>query len=630
MPRKSNVASSDHSPLVQDAFRGLYTRGFSDTAPPGFFLDSRNNRFAESDVLTRNGTALNFTLASIIRIFVYKRLNETPRFIILTNDGNLWDSLFGSPIFSDVSYSDFSALNYNNRCYISPHNRVSGISGKSVLVYDGSGTARLAAGPAPSGFTLGAVESVSSGHCEAGIHLFAIAGLTKSGYITAPGPAIFAKLTCTGGLSVNLSALPNLGSNYNDVVILATKAIPATLYNNNQFGYEFFFVPGALIPIGTATATVSFFDADLINSADYLFDNLSTIPAGLGLISYNGRLGVWGEQANQHTIRLSNSGDPETFDATSGFITVDPSEAISGIKNCFEYRKSLIICKSNRIYGTTDNASSPNTWSVDMVDKSVGTECFGVATVLDARGVNNDRAFIASVPGLVSYEGLVKKPELSWNIEDTWKRINKACFNQVQVVDDPVNHQLFVLVPLDSAIAPSHILYADYSQSHTIYGFLDEKKLKWDVWTFPTVPVSIAGDYNATTFQPVLHIALSGGNIYDMKDNLIDDFSNAIQSYFKTDLKALLPGWLHHFGGIKLRAKGAGNLLIDLYGEDDAGHVSIPSISLALSPGLEPDRLINFINEKMSIKFSVTNFQEYYVITRLDVWAKALWLRRPS
>ncbi len=628
MPRQSS--KPDHELISQDEFRGLYARGISDTCPPNFFLDCLNVKFAESDVLSRDGLVLNFSLSSIVRKFVYKRLNETPRFIILTSDGKLWDSLYGSPIYSDAAFTDFSMINYNNRAYITPHNRQYGITGKSVLVYDGSGTARLAGGSAPTGFTLGAVESSTSGNCEAGIHLIALAGLTQSGFITVPGPTIFAQVTSTGGFKIDVSAIPNLGSNYVGCVILATKAIPTTLFNGNQFGYEFFFVPGALVLTGTTTASISFYDADLANSADYLFDNLSSIPAGVGIASYNGRIIVWGEQASQHTVRMSNQGDPEVFDGTSGFLTVDPSEAVSGIRNCFEFRKSLIICKSNRIYGTTDNNDSPNTWAVDMVDKSVGTECFGVATVLDARGVNNDRTFIATLSGLVSYEGLIKRPELTWNIEDVWKRINKAYFNLVQVVDDPVNHRVLISVPLDNATAISHILFGDYSKAYTVYGNLDETQIKWCPWTFPTAPVSITGDNDSVTFAPVIHIALAGGNVYDMKAGLTSDFNNAITAYFKTALKALLPGWQHHFGGIKLRCTGSGVLSIDLYGEDNVTHQSVTGITLAASPGYEPDRLINFQNEKMSIKFGITLINQYFVVTRVDTYAKPTWLRRPN
>jgi hypothetical protein len=115
-------------------------------------------------------------------------------------------------------------------------------------------------------------------------------------------------------------------------------------------------------------------------------------------------------------------------------------------------------------------------------------------------------------------------------------RINKAKFNLVQVVDDPTGHRLFISVPLDSAMAISHILFADYSKAFTVYNTIDERAIKWAIWSFPTAPISITGEVDATTFQPVFRLALAGGNVYDMKAALTDDFGNAIDSYVKLSL----------------------------------------------------------------------------------------------
>lgn len=625
---------ADHVSLEQENFNGLFARGLSDTTGDSFFTDCLNNKYTEGDVLSRDGLSLSFSKSNIVRIAVYKRLNESPRFIILDTSGNLYDSLFpNNPIYTDATFLDFSGVSINNRYYITPHNRQSGIANKSVLVYEGSGTARLAAGLAPSGFTLGAANSASAGNCEAGYHLLAVAYLTSSGFITAPGPTLFALLLCTGGFKIDLSALPIGPSGTVARVLLSTKSIPSTgvlAYNGNQFGYELFFIPNGIVQNNSSTtASVSFFDADLINSADYLLDNLPTIPAGVGVTSYAGRLISWGEQANQHTLRVSEINDPETINSITGVITIDPSAAVSGVRNCSEFRKSFIIGKSNRLYGTADNGSDPSTWVVTSVDLSVGTECFGINTVLDARGNNNDRLFIADRSGLICFEGVVKRPEMSYNIEDIWKRINKAYFSLVQVVDDPVNHRLIISVPLDSATAISHILYGDYSKSFTVWSTIDVTKIKWSIWTFPNNPVSIVGDVDATTFQPVIHFAMSS-NIYDMLAGNVTDYGTAIDSWFKTSLKSSSSGWINHFAGFKMRVKGSGTLILTLYGEDDNNPVSAGTINLSSSPGMELDRLINYKNEKLAIKFRVNSAGDNYVFSKLILYAKALWLRRPA
>lgn len=632
------MPNKDHKVLEQENFQGLYTRGVQDTTPDPYFIDCQNNKFADSDVLSRDGLVLSLTQSNLVRFFVYKRLGETPRFIYLDSSGNLYDSLFpGTPIWTDATFTDFSLLNYNNRAFISPHNRITGIAGKSVLVYEGAGTARLAAGAGPTGFTLGAVNSASSGHVGLGFHLFAVSFLTSSGYITSPGPVLYALVNCPGGFSVDLSNLPIGPTGTIGRVLLATKSIPTSggaAYTGNQFGYELFFIPGGTINDNTSTTkTVSFFDTDLVNSADYLIDNLSTIPAGVFIMSYSSRMLIGGENANQHTIRVSKPLNPETFDGVAGFMTVDPSEAVSGVRNAGEFRKTLVICKSNRIYSTTDNGNDPNSWSINSVDKSAGTECFGIHTILDARGTNDDRMIIADRSGLLNFEGIVRRPELTYNIEDTWRRINKSHFNLIQVVDDPIYHRFIVSVPLDSATAISHILYADYSKAfiYSPYGnVLDASKLKWSIWTFPSTPVAVSGDVDSVTFDSVIHIALSAGNIYDMKNGLTADFGNAIDSWFRTSLKTAMSGWVNHFGGLRIRVTGSGTLQITLIGEDGVTTSTPPALTLSATPGVELERLVNFFNERMSIKFRVSNTNEKYVIARLQVYAKEAWLRRVS
>lgn len=622
--------SGDHVPLQQEEFRGLYARGVSDSVPDGFFSDCLNNRFSEGEVSSRDGSVISVTRANVRRFFVYKRLNENPRLLILDTAGNLYDSLSpGVPIFTDATFLDFSMVNSNNRAYVNPHNRIRGITAKSLLVYEGSGNARLAAGIAPTGFTLGAAVSGVAGNVEAGYHLFAQAFITSSGFITAPGPAAWTLLNCPGGTKVDFTAIATGGASIAGRVLLGTRSIPVSLYNGNQYAYELFFIPGAVILNNVSTTlSVSFFDADLINSADYLIDNLATIPAGLGVITYNGRLVTWGESGAEFTIRISEPGQPEVFNSISGFIQLDPSDAISGVKTCFEHRKSLIIQTANRTYTTTDNGSDANTWSVVDVDKSTGTECFGVATVLDARGTNTDRAFIASKAGLISYEGYAKRPELSFNIEDVWGRINKTVFNLVQIVDDPINHRMFISVPLDSATTISHVLYADYSKAFTVYGTLDERMVKWSIWTFPTVPVSIMGDSDITTGKSILYFALAN-NIYALKSGLLDDFGNVINSYFTSSLKSAVDNWINHFGRIQFKVLGLGTLNLTLYGHDNTTPTAAPGIALASATGIEPESLINFQNEKMAVKCAVSSTGNWYTISKLVVFAKGMWARRP-
>lgn len=636
----------DHEPVEITEWKGLYSRGDSDGVPPGYFIDTLNTKFVGSDVTSRDGYAAFLILSppatQVVRFFSYKTLTGGQRYIILRTNGDLEDTIaVATPIISDATFLDFSMVNYGGRAYITPHNRTTGISGKSLLVYLGSGSARVAAGTPPSGYVMAAVESGTAGNVEAGVHLVAIVNISDTGFISAP--ALYIAVTSTGGKKIDVSNIDAGPSGTIQRGVVATKAIQN--YNGNPLGYEYFIVPsanGGLVNNNNnnETAALSFFDDELKTSADYLFDNRSTIPAGVGITEYKGRLVTWGILGDEHSVYLSKPFQPEQFDSIGGIITVDPFESHSGVKNCFAFRGSLVICKGNRIYQTTDNDGDPSTWPVDLIDNGAGTECFGVGTVIDSKGQENDRAFIADRSGLLIFEGYVKRPEATWLIEDTWKRINKAVFNLIQVCTDPLISSLFVSLPLDGDVAISHILYGYYGEAIGPYG-LDPIKIKWSLWQIPgSIPRSILIDIDTTTLDSVF-MTLGPGVINQIKHDgsVHSDGAGAISfdSFVKTALYSVKSGWVNHFAGIKLKIEGSGNPAISLFGEDDVdtqvltNSLSPPLLTLSTAPGKEFFVPANFKNEKASIKIGFSGILgSYFKLSRAILYAKPLWFTRPA
>lgn len=627
----------DHIPIEIEDWKGMFTRGFLDTTPPGYFTDSLNIKFTESDIATRDGLAILQVLslggATVVRAFAFKLLNANTRYIILDSTGSLWDSSVGSGIINDVTYLDFSMINYAGRAYITPHNRISGISGKSLLVYDPSvsASARLAAGTPPSGYVITAVQSATAGNIEAGTHLIGVVNISSSGFISAP--ALQVAVVSANGFKIDVGNIDSGPAGTVARGIVSTKAIQN--YNGNINGYEYFMVPtanGGLIANNNnnETTALSFFDAELQTSVDYLFDNRSTIPAGLGLCEYKGRLVTWGFSADPHSVYLSKPYSPEEFDTVGGVITVDPFESHSPVTNCFVFRGSLIMCKRNRIYQTTDNGGDPSTWQVDLVDNGAGTECFGVSTVIDSKGQENDRAFIADRSGLLIFEGYVKRPEATWLIEDTWNRINKAKFNLIQVCTDPLKSCIYISLPLDSSATINYVLYGYYGGAIGPYG-LDPKLIKWTLWQFEQPLISMMVDLDNTTFDSIF-VYFSPGSIFIMKHDgtVHNDSAIPIAYSITTALYTAKSGWVNHFSALRLRCLGAGTVAITAYGEDDNNPVSLPSLVLAALPGKEYFIPFNYKNEKIKIKFSMSDFDSYFKITRLDIFTKPLWFGRPG
>jgi len=278
------VSIENHRPISLTEFNGLYDRGDADTVPFDHDFDNLNTIFTNKGEKTREGFALDFTLASVRRFHIYKIEGQADRLLILDNTGKLFDSTdLVTPILNIATMIDFSVATFFDRAYITPHNRVTGITAEKVYVYNGSGLARPAAGTPPSGFTITAVESAAAGNVEVGLHLFSVIFETDTGFFTAPGPEIFTSHTVANAdKKVDLSGVAIGPAGTIARHILVTKILID--YDGNQAGVSLFFVPNGKINDNVATIiTVNFFDSSLVTTADYLVNNLSIIPAGVGI-----------------------------------------------------------------------------------------------------------------------------------------------------------------------------------------------------------------------------------------------------------------------------------------------------------------------------------------------------------
>ncbi len=621
----------EHTPIAVTGFNGVYDRGQDDSCPQDHFIDAKNVRFDVSEVYTREGLSLSLTIPNIRRTHSYKRMGEVPRLLILNSSGSIYDSTnLASPIITIAGMTDFSCLTFYNRAYIAPHNGVTGLPGEFLYVYDGS-TIRKAAGLRPSGSSMVATQG-TSGRIEPGTHIIAVAYETASGFITKPGPTLYTVYVAPDDGSLNpptykvdMSGIPTGPSGTTKRYLLSTKSVEANsggdAYDGNQEGYEFFFVPDGVINNNVdTTLTLDFYDADLIQSADYLFDQLEEIPAPIFITQYAGRMVVGGADTAESVVRISKKNDPESYDAVEGFVTVDPSESGS-VRVATEFRNALYMFKSLRAYVTQDNLSTePVFWEVITIDKGVGSEVFGISTILDAKGTSTDRFVLADRSGLLVFDGYFNRPELTFKVEGIWNRINKEVFSKIQVLNDPVTQSLYILLPLDGATSPSHVLYGDYSLG------LNPTTIKWCLWSFPVAMVSGVVDVE-TNGNTYLRVAGFSGNVYNLSGSLNDD-GTAIESYVKTAYLKLNNVDVHHFNELSLRVKGSGNLVITLYGLDDVNTKVLSDLPLSSAPGKLKHKWINFVNEAISIKLSVSAFNEWFNCAGLNVFGIEQWKNR--
>ena len=327
------------------------------------------------------------------------------------------------------------------------------------------------------------------GYCDLGFHLFGVVYETDSGYLTAPGPEFF-----TGQTLVNATKtvrIENIPTSPNPIVkkrhIVATKWIPE--YNGDQKGYQFFFVPKGTIENNTATTIdVNFYDSDLVADASHLIENFSTIPSGVNMCEFHGRLVVVGDASypkdqngnpdstkpdNRSVAWLSAPGEPEAINQVDGLIITQLDG--NPLTHCEVFRDNLYLFKLNRTYAIVDNQDEPSTWGpVETLDQAIGAPVHGIAEVLDSGGVNVDYLIIGDQSGLMLFNGTYARPELSWKIENLWLQFNKNSFHKLQVVNDSIRKKIWVLHPVALGI----VLLADYGNG------MNPKDIRWALWNF--------------------------------------------------------------------------------------------------------------------------------------------------
>ena len=476
---------------------------------------------------------------------------------------------------------------------------------------------------------------VPAGKIDAGKRFWAVVYETESGFVTGPGPLIASVFSPTGydgpgAHKADLAVVPLGPAGTSKRHILVTRAGLT----------EYFFVPDGNIDDNTTTtiANLDFYDSDLVESADYLFDILAEIPACLKLVEYAGRMVALGfPQPDGSLARISRANSIETFDEVEGLHYVNPNDQ-HVLKNAWELHGLIYFAKNQGVYFNRDTGEEPSFWpKSESIDKGVGTYVNGISEIPNfIAGVTKDRLLVVDASGLLLFNGSFVRPELTWKIHDIWKRVNLNYAHKIQIYDDPVNQFLYMNVPFNDDTEPSAVLFADYSECGAVP---DAFKIKWTVWRFPEHPISISVfDLNGKG-NPIFRYGLLAGadgvgliRLCAASDSK-SDRGAAIDNYIKTWLMAPRSsdtGQLNFFGFLRLRIEGSGNLDVTYYGLDDVVTSIPPIVVIAGAPGKEYDRLTNFINERLSIKIRMDGINEWFNLFRLVPHAKFYGVRRPA
>jgi len=440
-----------------------------------------------------------------------------------------------------------------------------------------------------------------------------------------------ATLNCDGVHTVSLSNV-SIGPSYVvQRIILATQA----------GGTEFFFIPNGIISDNTTTTfEIDFFDTDLVISADYLFDLMPAIPAGTGLCQYNGRLVIVGAYFYDQTALISNVSDPESISTVTGYSAVPIQNDNNPVIACAVLRDILYLIKFVGLYNSQDNGGDPSTWPVVITDLVVGSYQKGLCgfrTTLSGAADTGDILLLSSKEGIYIFDGTVRRPELTFKIQDIWSSIplsyGNGGFCNVQVCQSVWTHQLFIAYPsTPTSVYADALLVGDYDP---IPGVLDPIGIRWSRYSFPVTPTAI----KTSDTLYVASVQSNPGYLFQLGNVLGNDFGPAaISEYLTTYLAYKNPGWVHFFKAFRLRINATGTVTVTLYGEDNVltentpvpGNIINTLAGMTQPAGKEFLQLINFVNEKMAMKIGTNALGANMNLNRVEIFCIPRWQVRPG
>lgn len=87
---------------------------------------------------------------------------------------------------------------------------------------------------------------------------------------------------------------------------------------------------------------------------------------------------------------------------------------------------------------------------------------------------------------------------------------------------------------------------------------------------------------------------------------------------------------IHHFGMIRMRVTGSGNLKMRLLSFDETTSSTLNSFSLSATTNREPTRLANFSEQRAQLEFKTTEINEHFVISKIIIFTKPIAVEFPG
>ena len=87
---------------------------------------------------------------------------------------------------------------------------------------------------------------------------------------------------------------------------------------------------------------------------------------------------------------------------------------------------------------------------------------------------------------------------------------------------------------------------------------------------------------------------------------------------------------IHHLAAVRMRINGSGSLDMVLSSLDDVQTQTLVPFTMASTTYIEPTRLANFKSQRIKLRISVNEIDEWFQIRRIILFAKPVEASYPS
>lgn len=647
--------------IILTDFKGLWARDPVESCPPDHFTDCLNVGFTSGGVVPRQaidrvnfiGGALNGVagwddtgnIGTPIRAIELYKTNEGTDAASGIYGNNftrpifVWGAVLADPFrFGGTNISagfglvtDINIVSMNSRAYIGWLQGELAYPGGVVHVYNGiaptiGGSVFRQIGGTGTPSAIAASTAAGGNAVPNSYYHYTIGYELDTGHILKP-TITFATNIGGGVGTINFQDLAAAPANTVARWWLISKSVPVASYVGGTLPLYM----AARVAVPTATYSFSKADSELVDSADWIYNQLTQIPIGKMMTSYNGRLVIFGPDGDKNLIYVSKQNQPESFNATSGFRSIDITDP-TGTKCGIEWRGQLYVFTGRRTAALTDTGGEVTTWPLNIIDSAIGALGHrSVARVLDVTRAQDTGFMIASESGIFFFNGAYQRPELTWKIENIWKRINPVAKWLVALYDDPVSQVLYCLLPLDASTTINYVLVGDYKDG------LNAQAIKWSLNQYLGIGVTggmILYDNQSNYFNPkgIVTLMAVGNYLMIVDKTKTRDLESGvpitdIPSYFDLPPARFGDG-ISHFNRMRLRALGSGTVRFTPRIQDLVSSGPVVSHPLAAAPGREYAYLINHVNEELRLRAEAVGATKFD-IRRVQLEGDLIWDERP-